>query len=448
MADYATLNLRLKNNQFNRGVDQSMGKLGKMGTMVKAAGTAIAGAFVVKKLISFGMESVRLFNKQEDAVKSLSAALDIGGQKMSRLTPIFENYASALQKQTIYGDEVILAQMAYGKNLGITTDKLKAATKAAIGLAAKFNLDLKTSMMLVGRASQGQTQMLTRYGITLDDTLGPQEKFNELLKIGADNFGLAEAQTQTTAGRLKQLSNTWGDLKELIGGSVVEFYNLNGVLEGIKNTIEKIQGTTDAKNKSLELDKKLEEWNKAHPFNKGKNAENAKEIKKAVKVDPKEIQQQKQVAQIQKSMQNMAFEQELKKLKVKEQVVKLQQKEHDLIKASLNASDSVEAARLRQEALRTKYRWQNLQEKSNQPKETPAWQKTQNAKIESTLTDAVEKGSMEALRLSSTQVTRDDKLLKKNEETAKNTKESAKELKKISKSLSNGAGLQTVDAFA
>ena len=152
--------------------------------------------------------------KQESAEKALEAAV---GDSIST----YKKYASQLQKLTIYGDEEILNQMAYARNLGVTADKLNEAAVAAIGLAAKYRLDLSASMMLVGRASQGQTQMLTRYGIVMDESLSDQEKFNELLKMGAEAFSLAEAKAAESEGTIAQLSNTWGDLQEVVGEQFV-----------------------------------------------------------------------------------------------------------------------------------------------------------------------------------------------------------------------------------
>ena len=154
----------------------------------------------IRGAISAGLE-------QEKVERQLTAAIggNISAMKM---------YAAEMQKQTIYGDELILSQMAYGKNLGINTEQLEAATTAAIGLAAKYRLELNSAMMLVGRAALGQTQMLTRYGIVLDETLGPQEKFSALLKIGAENFHLAIAETETAAGAIAQFKNAIGDLSE------------------------------------------------------------------------------------------------------------------------------------------------------------------------------------------------------------------------------------------
>jgi hypothetical protein len=124
--------------------------------------------------------------------------------------------------------------MAYATNLGVTRDRLKEATKAAIGLAAKYKLDLQTAFMLIGRASKGQTQMLTRYGIVLGDTLTEQEKFNEILRLGAEAFGLATAEANTLQGSAEQLKNAWGDLKEAIGEGLDIGDSFKSLADGIR----------------------------------------------------------------------------------------------------------------------------------------------------------------------------------------------------------------------
>jgi hypothetical protein len=192
---------------FRGDMDRTAKSMSRMAKGALAFVGLTGGLYAVRR----GLESVvKASMVQEDAERALMAAT--GGQIGQ-----FKLYAAEMQRQTIYGDEVILQQMAYGINLGITTGKLQEATKAAIGLAAKYRLDLASAMMLVGRASQGQTQMLTRYGIVLDDSLTDQEKFNQLLEIGAANFHLAQAAARTTAGSLFQMRNAWGDVAEIIG---------------------------------------------------------------------------------------------------------------------------------------------------------------------------------------------------------------------------------------
>ena len=191
-------------------------RLKKLGATFSKVGRSMTRYVTLPIVAAFGL-SVRAFGQQEDAVNALSAALANAGEDAAAAVPKFKRFAAAMQQQTIYGDELILSQMAYAKNLGVTTDQLEDAAKAAIGLAAKYKIDLQTAMMLVGRASKGQTQMLTRYGIVMDESLSAQEKFNQLLVIGAGAFGLAEAEAKTMTGQLGQMKNAVSDAAEEIG---------------------------------------------------------------------------------------------------------------------------------------------------------------------------------------------------------------------------------------
>jgi len=172
---------------------------------------ALAGATLsMKYIIGVALE-------QEKSYTRLAAALDLVGDKTENNMRILTNHASELQKVTIYGDEELMNQTAYLKNLGIHTTLLNKTTDAAVGLAAKYRVDLSTAAMLLGRASLGQTTMLTRYGIILEDSLGPQEKFNAVLKLGADAMEIAYNEATTGSGILKQLKNIIGDTAETIG---------------------------------------------------------------------------------------------------------------------------------------------------------------------------------------------------------------------------------------
>ncbi len=188
----------------------SMAKWAKRGAVALGVGLAAAMVWATKKAIV-----------QEDAEIALTAALRAAGDATQENTDRLKKYAAELQKTTIYGDEEIITQMAYAKNLGVTTDKLEEAAKAAIGLAATYKLELATAMMLVGRASQGQTQMLTRYGIVLREGLTDQQKFNKVLQIGADGFALAEEAATTSGGKLTRIWNRIGDVAESVGKKIM-----------------------------------------------------------------------------------------------------------------------------------------------------------------------------------------------------------------------------------
>ena len=246
--------------------------LGKVAHGLRRGFSAVTGglvrgfrnaAFAMTAAVAAGAGLVKTFMVQEDAESALAAALGHTGDKLKETIADFKAFASSIQDTTRFGDEAILAQIAYAKNLGVTEDKLKDTTTAAIGLAAKLGIDLKTSMMLMGRAALGQTQMLTRYGVILDETLTPAEKFNALLKIGAKAFILAEKAAQTTAGRFVQFKNKIGDVAEALGGGIVEALGLDKKLNKLTIGIDKMlkrwkdTGTIDtwAQNAKSKIDK-------------------------------------------------------------------------------------------------------------------------------------------------------------------------------------------------
>jgi len=242
-----TASLKLNKSKFDtdlraakKAMMQTARDMQMIGGWLSGVGTKMMMGVTAPILAAFAV-STALAMKQQQAEADLQAALAKTGDASADAMGRLKKYASELQKLTIYGDEETLAEMAFGKNLGITSDRLEDATKAAMGLSAKYKIDLHSAMMLVGRASQGQTQMLTRYGIILEATLSPQEKYNELLRIGADNFGLAEAAAKTGKGQLIQLKNSLGDMAESIGTMILPMVkDLARHLKSIAESFQKL----------------------------------------------------------------------------------------------------------------------------------------------------------------------------------------------------------------
>jgi hypothetical protein len=210
-----------------------------------SAGHSIAKVFrntvavIGAALTATAKVSLDAFQKQQDAVNNLRAALQDTGSSMPKLTKEFTEFASAMQKQTKHGDVAILQAITFGKNIGINTGQLKEATKAAIGLAAKFNKDLPTAMRLVALAAKGETGQLKEMGIVIDTTLSAQEKFTALVKMGTDAFHLAEAETKTVSGAIAQLKEVWGDALEKIGEAISDA-GLGDWLQSVKKRIQEL----------------------------------------------------------------------------------------------------------------------------------------------------------------------------------------------------------------
>ena len=226
-------------------------KLQQLGGETKALLGKVAGfaaAYVGFNTLKSAVEGcVSAFMTQEDAVDDLNDALAL--KNSSGYSESLQKLASDLQLVTTYGDEATMAVMALGINMGIPAAKMEDATKAAMGLAAAYNIDLNTAMQLIAKAHAGNTGALSRYGIILDQTKSKEEQFNELLQKGKAAFPLAEADT--LSGKLQQLANVWGDLMEVVGQFIVELF---GVGDASGDVTQMISEATDY------IKKNMDEW--------------------------------------------------------------------------------------------------------------------------------------------------------------------------------------------
>ena len=186
-------------------VDKAMMAIAKAGLV---AGAAYFGARGLGRALA---SSIRLAGEQEQAERQLATA--IGHTSRALLAQ-----ASAFQKQSEHGDEVIIGMMALASNMGIAEDQLAATTQTAIGLSEAFNLDLNMSMKAAAAAMQGDTQQLTRYIPLLRSTKDEAEKL-AIVMSGAERGWLQSiANTETMAGKMNQAKMAIGDAGEVIGG--------------------------------------------------------------------------------------------------------------------------------------------------------------------------------------------------------------------------------------
>lgn len=141
---------------------------------------------------------------------------------------------SAQQELGVIGDEVQLSgaqQMATFLNEKQSLDTLIPAMNNLIaqqnGLNAT-NQDAVSIGNMMGKAMQGQVEVLQRVGITFDEAqkqvlqFGTEsERAAMLAEVITANVGNMNAElAKTDAGRQKQLENTLGDIKEQLGGLV------------------------------------------------------------------------------------------------------------------------------------------------------------------------------------------------------------------------------------
>ncbi len=208
----------------------SISKLGKiLGGLALAGG----GLFLAKKgfdlftnaiknSLGFLKESIKLTGEQELQEKKLAQAMKSTGKFTEKTFKSFKTYAKELQEVTRSGDEAILSVMAMLQTFKLEEDVLKDATLATLDLAAATGQDLQSAAILLGKAAVGEIGTLSRYGIIIDQAKFRAEGFQVVLDELATEFGgQAQAQAETFIGRMDQMKNTFGDIREDLGNAFI-----------------------------------------------------------------------------------------------------------------------------------------------------------------------------------------------------------------------------------
>lgn len=223
---------------------QSMKGMMSTSLALQKAAAGLTAAYIGGRALVGAIRSVTdAAMAQESAERKLVAALALTGDATGSNVSWIKEYATALQKQTIYSDKEILNQIALAKNMGLSTTEIERATVAAIGLAAKYDKDLGQAMKLITLAAKGETGQLKEMGIVVGKNLSSQEKYNELIRQGVAGFALAKSATQDTTGAMDQLNNSWGDLKENLAENVLPL--VNDFVKGLNRIVEAGNAVSD-----------------------------------------------------------------------------------------------------------------------------------------------------------------------------------------------------------
>ena len=216
---------------------------------LKSALGALGVAFGARQLVSFGTESIELFREQQKAIAQVEAGLKSTGNTAGFTSEQLQEMASALQKETIFGDEQILkdatAQLLTFTN--ISGEQFDRTQQAALDLATRLDGDLKSASIQLGKALNdpvANLSALSRSGIQFSDDQ------KAVIKSLADSGRLAEAQTlildelnkqyggsakaaAEADGGIQQLKNAIGDAKEEFGRYLLEA--LKPTIQGLKD---------------------------------------------------------------------------------------------------------------------------------------------------------------------------------------------------------------------
>lgn len=212
-------------------------------SMVSLRGVlALTGfAYSIKKFTDAFIVQETAIIKLNQAIRTTNAAAGFSAKQLA-------DYASSLQKTTVYGDEAIIeAEALLATFKQIQGPIFLKSTKAILDMSIAMGQDLKSSTVQIGKALNDPIKGLTalsRVGVAFSEEQKTLIKSfvaeNDiasaqlviLKELSGEFGGQASASVNSFGGQIKQTANAWGDFKESLGEAI------SGVIPNLRKHIE------------------------------------------------------------------------------------------------------------------------------------------------------------------------------------------------------------------
>ncbi len=202
--------------------------------LIRKALGAMAAAVSFAAIVSAAKDAKEAYDKQAEAEAKLAQVMRNTMQASADEVKQIKELCSAQQELGVVGDEVQLAGAQELATYLSLTSSLKKLIPVMNDMAVQqygYNVTAEqtaTIATMLGKVMNGQTGALSRYGYTFDEAQEKVLKFGTEAEraavlaevVGQSVGGMNAALAQTPTGRLKQLSNTLGDIKEQFGKAV------------------------------------------------------------------------------------------------------------------------------------------------------------------------------------------------------------------------------------
>lgn len=198
------------------------GMADSLGSFAKKAAAALAGAFVVDKIIDFGKASIEAAAADEEAQSKLAQTLqNVTGATEAQIAAS-EDFIGNLSKQAAIADDDL--RPAYDRlvrGFGNAEDAQKALALAT-DVSAGTGKDLSAVTEAMGKAAQGNTGALKKMGIAVENADGSAKSLDQVMGDMAATFsGQAAVAADSTAGRVRNASIQFGEFQESIGSRLL-----------------------------------------------------------------------------------------------------------------------------------------------------------------------------------------------------------------------------------
>lgn len=225
---------------FNQIQGQVTAGISRLGGLMGPAIAGIVGGAGLAGLLSVAESSVEEATKAQASYARLAAVLRATGNAAGYTTDQLAAYAGELQASTTAGDDDIMESMAIlGTFKSVAGDVFKRATASALDLSATGFGSVASATTQLAKALEDPVRglgALRRVGVSFSAEQERQIKLfattNQVAKaqeiileaVEGQVKGTAAALADTDAGKLQQVSNVLGDVKEELGAAILPLF--------------------------------------------------------------------------------------------------------------------------------------------------------------------------------------------------------------------------------
>lgn len=210
--------LTLNADDFKKGLQQGKTDTENFQSVLSGLGKTLLAVFSFTEVANFFRQSLTAYGENELAVARLVNALNNQGIASQKVVNHLESLASALSDVSGESDTAIINAETLLTTFGVQGETMKQVTTAALNLSAATGIDLQRAVMLLGKAYEGETGTLSRYGVVVNSHLDLNKRFAAVMDQVNTRFGgAAQAQADTYSGKVKQLGNAFNKLEEEVG---------------------------------------------------------------------------------------------------------------------------------------------------------------------------------------------------------------------------------------
>ena len=229
-----TQKIKIKLDGANKAAKGSKKVSKGMSDLAKKAVALSAAYFGSQALIAGIKKSTEAFAQQELAQRRLTLSTGKSATALSL-------HAQALQKNTVFGDEAIMAQQAFLGSIGMSEQQIKAILPVAADLASATGMTLESAVRNTAKTFSGLAGELGELVPQLRDLTAEEMKAGKAVEIMNELFaGQAQIATTTFSGAMKQADNRIGDVAESFGSALAP-----AVLAGKTAFVELLEATAD-----------------------------------------------------------------------------------------------------------------------------------------------------------------------------------------------------------